>query len=180
MEDEAALIARLHKDDKKALEEVYMRYRVAFSAYAQKYNLEQADILDVYQDAIISMYQNLVEKQVRLRDSSLKTYLFGIGKHKILDHIKANKKLYRLKNNPIAYEEINIETFELTIEQQQLAKYFRRLGESCQEILRMYYYRNWSIKEIVDWSHYKDENTVKSHKSRCLKKLRNSIAKGDE
>ena len=175
MEQEAALIARLQEDDKSALATVYTAYREAFVAYARQYELEEADCLDIYQDAIIAVYQNLVTKKITLQNSTLKTYLFGIGKYKILDRLKANKQLFALKNTAHDYEIVEEKTMELTLEQQQLATYFGHLGKRCQAILKMYYYQNWSIKEIVQWSHYKDENTVKSHKSRCLKQLKSII-----
>ncbi|QHI35666.1 hypothetical protein IMCC3317_10120 [Kordia antarctica] len=163
---------RLRNDDKKALGEVYLSYKVAFVNYAIRYNIDNDTILDIYQEAIIAMHQNFVIKQTVLQNSTVKTYLFGIGKHKIYDYLKANKKMFAItdaSSNEIT--EINIEDTAPTERQQLLALNFEKLGESCKEILKLFYYRGFSIKDIVFHTHYKDENTVKSHKSRCLKKL---------
>ncbi|MEL6925658.1 MAG: hypothetical protein AAFO94_16555 [Bacteroidota bacterium] len=41
----------------------------------------------------------------------------------------------------------------------------------------MFYYRGLSIAEIVEQTDYKDANTVKAYKSRCLKKLKQLIGR---
>ncbi|MEM9936719.1 MAG: sigma-70 family RNA polymerase sigma factor, partial [Bacteroidota bacterium] len=52
---------------------------------------------------------------------------------------------------------------------------YQQMGDKCRELLKLFYYRGFSIKEIVVETGYKDENTVKSYKSRCLKKLKETI-----
>jgi RNA polymerase sigma-70 factor (ECF subfamily) len=163
--------SRLRNDDKKALEEVYVMYKEAFVNYGLRFNLDKEDLIDVYQDSVIAMYQNFVTKKTQLDNSSLKTYLFSIGKHKIYDRLKERKQFVGAVVVEDDYEEVNLDENALTKEQQLLRQYFTRLGESCQHILKLFYYRSLSIKEIVQQTQYKDENTVKSHKSRCLKKL---------
>ena len=169
---------RLRNDDKKALGEVYLSYKEAFINYAKQYDIDRDTILDIYQEAIIAMHQNFVTKQTVLKNSTVKTYLFGIGKHKIYDYLKANKKMFALTDTSLqAVTEINIEDEVLTVKQELLKLNFKKLGDSCKEILKLFYYRGFSIKDIVFHTHYKDENTVKSHKSRCLKKLTTFIHK---
>jgi len=165
------LQTRLRNDDKKALEEVYLTYKDAFMNYGLRFNLDTEELIDVYQDSVIAMYQNFTTKQTQLEKSSLKTYLFSIGKHKIYDRLKERKQFVGTVFMEDDYEEIILEEKEISKEQAQLRKYFGHLGESCQQILKLFYYRGLTMKEIVAQTHYKDENTVKSHKSRCLKKL---------
>lgn len=165
------LQARLRNDDKKALEEVYVLYKEAFINYGLRFQLDKEDLIDVYQDSVIAMYQNFTRKKVHLEKSTLKTYLFSIGKHKIYDRLKERKLLVGGIIVEDDYEEITLEEITLTKEEAQLRKYFSHLGESCQHILKLFYYRSLTVKEIIEQTHYKDANTVKSHKSRCLKKL---------
>ncbi len=176
---EADLLKRIQQDDKKALEEVYLLHQTAFLHFAQSFSLRREDALDIYQDSIIALYQNIVIQQRLPINSSLKTYLFGIGKHKIYDWFKARQKTHRLIDEGGGVEEMALPGDEgPTEEQERLARHFAQLSESCQNILRQFYYRGWTIKEIVTHTHYKDENTVKSHKSRCLKKLMELIKNG--
>lgn len=173
---DTSLQERLRQDDKNALSDVYLDNKEAFLAFASRYELDRDALLDIYQDSVVALYQNFVGKQLRLTNSTVKTYLFGIAKYQIFNALKAKKKLYALPDETEDIETVVIEDEILTQEQKLLAKYFGQIGESCQEVLKMFYYRGLSIKEIVELSHYKDENTVKSHKSRCLKKLKLLIA----
>jgi RNA polymerase sigma factor (sigma-70 family) len=168
---EATLQERLRENDKKALEEVYIAYKEVFLNYAVSFNIDRDALLDIYQDSVIALFQNFVKKQTRLEKSTVKTYLFGIAKNKLYTYLKAQKRLVVTNTSFETFEEIKSEEQELTREQKLLAKYFVEISPSCQDILKLFYYRSLSIKEIVSMTQYKDENTVKSHKSRCLKRL---------
>lgn len=164
---------RLRSDDKAALEDVYNSYRKEFLNYCTRYPLDKAAILDIYQDAVIAMHQNFVMSQVALTSSSVKTYLFGIGKNKLYKELKEQNRILRIENEVSdTYESIDIESHLPTENQLALAKNITKISESCQAILKLFYYRGLTIEEIVDMTNYKDGNTVRSQKSRCLKHLK--------
>jgi len=175
MDEDKQLEERLRQDDKQALETVYIKYRQAFIGFMRQQGLSESDALDVYQESIIALHQNFVSRQLQLQSSSLKTYLFGIGKYKMLDRIKAAQPVSTVPHSTTDYTEINMEEESLTHEQELLFKHFSQLGESCQRLLKLFYYRGLSIKEIVALTDYKDDNTVKAYKSRCLKQLKKLI-----
>ncbi len=173
--EDLLLQEELRLGNKQALESVYLEHRNAFVNFGKSFNLQEDSLLDIYQDATISLFQNFVMRQLVLESSSIKTYLFGIGKHLMINELKSRKKLYTDHQEHHEFEEIEIETVEQSIESKRLALGFELLGEKCKEILRLFYYRGLSVKEIVAVSHYNDENTVKSHKSRCMKQLKSQI-----
>lgn len=169
---ESLLYERLLEGDEKALVEVYKLYKSEFLNFFKRYEISEQEVLDIYQDSIIVIYQKFINGQTKLSNSGVKTYLFGIGKNKVYNHFKTKKiitsdvkdlevkdKEFRLKEQPSVYEKL-------------LAKNLKLLSESCRNILELFYYKNLTIIEIVTATAYKDENTVKSHKSRCLKKLK--------
>ena len=81
------------------MEWVYSNYKEEFMGFSFKYGLSSDEALDVYQDTVVAMYQNFVGKKVELTSSSLKTYLFGIGKFKLFSVLKTrNKHLPFLEN----------------------------------------------------------------------------------
>lgn len=169
---DAELQDLLRSDDKKALETIYVRHKSAFLNYAKKYGLDMYNALDIYQDAIIAMHQNFVSSQLVLTSSSIKTYLFGIGKFKILKKLKEEKTLLKVETAEEDYTEISIEEVAPSEASILLSKNLAKISESCKEILKLYYYRNLTVDEIVQLTDYKDGNTVRSHKSRCLKRLK--------
>ncbi|WP_282043839.1 RNA polymerase sigma factor [Winogradskyella flava] len=163
---------RLRADDKKALEEIYVAYKSEFINYSKRYKIETSDVLDIYQDAIIAMHQNFVMSQTELKTSTIKTYLFGIGKNKLFKKLNQSQRLLRIEVDTDNYTEIDIEADMPTENQLKLAKRLNEISDTCKQLLQLFYYRNLTIDEIVQLTHYKDGNTVRSHKSRCLKHLK--------
>lgn len=172
---EKTLQQRMRENDKTALDFIYREYKDEFINYALRFNLSLDDLEDIFQDSIIAMYQSFVIKQTVLKSSGIKTYLYGIGKNMIYNRFKIEFKTKAIEDTILEAEE-QVVFKEKTNEELLLAKYFQRLGEGCKEIINLYYYRGLTIKEIVEQTDYKDENTIKSHKSRCLKTLREKIA----
>lgn len=163
---------QLRADDKVALEKVYTDYRDEFLNYSKRYKIEDSDVLDIYQDAVIAMHQNFVTNQLVLTKSTIKTYLFGIGKNKIFQFLKNQNKLVRKSVVNDEFDEIKIDEDNPTAIQIKLSENLKLISESCQDILKLFYYRNLTIDEIVAQTDYKDSNTVRSHKSRCMKRLK--------
>lgn len=172
---EISLQDQLRSGDERAFEWVYKEYKEGFLAFSKSYRINSDELIDIYQDATIALFQNFVEKQLELDKSSVKTYLYGIGKHLILKAAKQGAKMIRLDGSQEEVSEIEIDEHDESERSQQLASAFKKLGEKCQEVIELFYYRGFSIKEIVDATDYKDENTVKSQKSRCMKGLREKI-----
>ncbi len=107
--------------------------------------------------------------------SSIKTYLFSIGKYKIYEHLRAQSKLNLVDD--ILYEfdvveELNIEEEHLTERQILIKENFKKLGNQCQLILELFYLKGQTLKDIKIIENYENTDVVKSQKSRCLRKLR--------
>ena len=173
-------ITDLKSEDRLKLKALYNEYRASFLGFGKGFHLDEDALSDVYQEAFLALRKKAISGKLNDVKCSTKTYLFGIGKFMIYDTLK-EKKLHRPYESMmhLATEdppEIELEnTPPLTQEQHLLRKYFKKLGEKCQMLLTFFYYRGLSIKEIVIMGEYKDENTVKSSKSRCVKQLREMI-----
>ena len=128
---------RLRAEDKSALEFVYKSYKSEFLNFSQRYKIDNDDALDAYQDAVIAMYQNFVMNGLELTNSSIKTYLFGIGKHKIYRIAKSKLKQLKIENDIEEFEEIELKETDLNYYQKELAKLIGNISESCRELLNM-------------------------------------------
>jgi len=173
-------IADLKSDDPLKLKALYNKYRAPFMGFAKRYHLDAASLADIYQEAFLALRKRGFSGKLDNVNSSMKTYLFGIGKFMIYDTLKEKKRTTTYDPGlHVVEEEIDpiaiITPNELTKEQTLLRKYFKELGEKCQRLLTLFYYRGLSIREIVLVAGYKDENNVKASKSRCLKTLREKI-----
>ena len=134
--NELLLQKELRLGNKKVLESIYTEHRKAFINYGKGFSISEDSLLDIYQDAVISLFQNFITKQLVLENSLIKTYLFGIGKFMILSELKQQKKPFLEVTDQ--YHEIEIEQPEQTIESKKLSKGFDTLGEKCKEILRLF------------------------------------------
>ena len=179
---ETITLEDLKQGSEKALRQVYETNRDKFLNFGRKYELSEDDTIDIYQDAYIIFYDNVMEGKIQSFTSSISTYLFSIGKYLILDKIRKNKKLVGnkfdlslVKEDDHIIQNIEMEYHNLTTEQELLAQHFNRLGKACQQLLTLYYYRGFTIIEIMKKENYNSENVVKSAKSRCMKTLRELI-----
>lgn len=172
----------LKKGSETAFEKVYEDNRALFLNFAKKYALDDEDVLDVYQDAYVALYENIQNGTFTELRSSISTYLISIGKYKMMERLRRNGKqnrnellLNRLEDVDSEIEQFDIVHNQLSTEQKLLKKYFEKLGEKCKEILTLFYYKRYNIKEIMVAGNYNSENVVKSQKSRCLKTLKEAI-----
>ncbi len=177
MNEDAALQERLRQDDKKALEVVYLKNRSYVMGYFRKYRSINSQLEDIYQDSIIDLYQNFVTRQLFLDKGNIRAYLLAIVKKKISKALKDKNQAGNL-DAASAYDTKYhlLETETTSREQELLTSHYQKLGKKCQQLLKLFYYRGLSIKEIRTQANYKDDNTVKSSKSRCLKQLKALIS----
>ena len=178
--NEQQLILLLKSSDKKTLENIYIDNRDSFINFARKFNLSDNDIVDVYQDAIIVLQENAIEGKLENLKCSISTYLFGIGKYMLFEKARKNNKTvfnFPLENEAYNYKKITDDFIDEEPNEFQdlLQKGFASLGKKCKEVLTLFYYRGFTIDEIAKKLNYNNKNVVKSHKSRCIKQLKENI-----
>lgn len=177
--NEGKLINRLKKGDEKALEEIYTEYKSDFFAFAKRFKANNDDVYDSYQDATIILYEHALNGKIDDLKSSVKTYLFGIGKFVLIGKLKKGNKSVFGKDDTYDFdttlEDINNDDEILTNRQKRLKLEIEKLGKKCKEVLELFYYRGYTIEDITNYLEYDNKNVVKSQKSRCLKQLKDKI-----
>jgi len=179
-ENVKSLFQKAVMGDHKALEDIYRNYRDEFLAFSTKFNVGEQEAKDVYQDAILVLIENIRKGKLVELKSSVKTYLFSIGKYMFYERgRKKGKVIYKEEvEGELEVGEMQIsDPVILTTEQQLLQKYFHQLGKKCRQILTYFYYRGYDNDEIADALGYENKNVVKSQKSRCLRQIKDLIKK---
>ena len=178
-EDSAAIIQRIKRGDEQLLSKLYENYRKEFLKFGFKYLKDEAKILDVYQDAFIAFYENVRAGKISNLQSTIKTYIFSIGKYKLIHQFKAD--ITEVSHEDVAGFEFIDASFdqeeELNEMQQLLQEALSKLNDKCRELLILFYYRKYSMESIVETMAYKNENVVKNQKKRCMKYLKEVIQK---
>lgn len=179
------LIVQLKKRDHNALKNVYLDYKTEFLKFMSRYNANVDVLEDIFQDALIVLYENAQAGKLDALKSTLKTYLFGTGKFMLFKHFRDGKREVPTEETYIfdQYEEAIIEdVYEdegLNVYQKQLVANFKKLGEKCREILELFYLKGMKLDEITQTQGYDNKDVAKSQKSRCLKSLKQLIGKNN-
>lgn len=157
---------------------VYAEYRNEFIKWAEfQYDCDEDDAKDIFQDAVIAFYSNVVSGRLTYLNSDSKTYLFAIGKNLLLNFNKKQGRMVTFeggevinggKTNPIEDME-SMEEEQLNKE--LISKALETLPEKCREILRLYYFKNKNLDSIAKELGYKNANVIKKTKSECMKKM---------
>ena len=173
---EDSLILRLRRGDRDALEEIYRSYRVSFIkwiTYSHKCTKEQA--VDIFQYAILSFYENVLEDTVEeINDAGIKTYLYSIGKNKLLSDSRRDSRLSfneELEDN-LLLEEIDDQTQDREGKLEKVRSIIETLQNPCADILKLFYFNNLSNDEIAEVLGYKNGNTVKNLKYKCIQRIK--------
>jgi len=172
---DSELIHKIKNGDKSELVIVYKRFRTEFLNWAvTKYGCTLDEAKDVYQHSILIFYEKITQDKLTFLTSSIKTYLFAIGKNQVLERIKRNNRF-----SPIDQIEGSGNIFqndEWTKENESrlvlVEKCLEELGDPCRAMLISYYYEKKSMLEIAEMLGYKNTDTTKNQKYRCLKRLK--------
>jgi len=180
MEDKQ-LIAQLKKRDRNALKDVYREYKTEFFRFASRYTKSDDMLEDIFQDAIIAVYENALAGKLDNLKSSLKTYLFSTGKFMLFKKFRDTKEIateetYIFDQRETAVMEDVYKDEGPNDHQKRLVANFKKLGDKCREILELFYLQGLKLEEIMTVQGYENKNVVKSQKSRCLKSLKELVA----
>jgi len=169
------LIERLKGGDMGLLDEIYVENRGAFLNWIkQKFNLKEEDAADIYQDTLIAFYENIRQGKLKHLSVNMQTYLFSIGKNLALKRHRSMRIIKKHENALIAEAEQVEDPFseDGAERTQEVKSAFEKMDEPCHSILKQYYYYRKSMAEIAEVLDYKNADTVKSQKSRCMKHLK--------
>ena len=131
------------------------------------------DALDVFQEAVVILYNHIKEDRLK-QASTISSYLYSVSKNLWLQSLRKWKK-YEVTDN---FQSDNV--VELTdVDKQGLSiakimgTLLEKLDAPCREILKLYYYQNKSMNEIMSYFSLSSEQAAKNKKFRCLRKLEN-------
>jgi RNA polymerase sigma-70 factor (ECF subfamily) len=166
---ESSLILRLRKGESKALEEVYARFRSSFLSWiTHTHKCTKEEALDIYQYTILSFYENVVEGSFEnMNDAGIKTYLYSIGKNKLLNDSRRKMKVTYTdvieENEEPAEIDLDVD-FIKSQKIEKINKALSEIGDPCKELLELFYFNNLTADEIAEVMNYKNGGTVRNLK----------------
>ena len=153
---------------------IYRQHRNEFLTWASfHYSCSEAEAKDVFQDSVIVFYENVKNGRLTYLTCDLKTYIFGIGKYKLLNLEKKNARMVTLDDAVLINGSDN--SLEMQHDKdhnrQIVQDNLNKLPEKDREILRLYYIEGLDMKTIANKLGYKNADVAKKRKYEVFKKL---------
>lgn len=176
---DAELLRLVRSGDPSGLSFVYEKYRKEYINWIKRFgNCSIDDACEYYQGTILIFYENVMSGKLATLQSSLKTYLFGIGKNLVMHQYRKNIRGERVKAEFILQTHLADSAQDLIAEDQDLAiihRCFERIGNPCHRLLELFYFHQRSMEEICLELGYKNSETAKNQKYKCMERLRKLV-----
>ena len=162
----------------KAIRSLYRDHFESLSWYVINNNGSRQDAEDIFQEVIVAFIEVVQQNKYR-GESTIRTFLYALNRHMWLNELKRRGRALAREEKFEKTKEISDLDVSYAITDResraQVAKLVNDLGETCRKILLLFYYENWSMKEILETMHYENEQVVRNKKYKCLKQLEKMI-----
>lgn len=169
------IIERIRSGGQAELGMVYERYRREFLQWIRKeYSCDEDDAKDIYQLVTLVFYDNVKSGKLQHLISSVKTYLFAIGKNIALETMRKASRTTRIDQEHWLREYL-AETPEQPNDEESFARArmaLEKIGNPCRQVIELFYYQRKSMEEISQIMNYKNAETAKNQKCKCMARLR--------
>ena len=169
------LLEKLKAQDRSAIEYLYSIAYQPIKYYVRKHLGRTSDVDDIFQDAILILYDKIKSPVFELT-TTVNLYLLGISKNLVLRRQAKAKKMRLVSASDMTFaSDINFEKEIYQREQYELFnKYFDQLGNDCKKVLGLFFKKK-SMKQIGQIMGYASEGYTKKRKFNCQKKMINMI-----
>ena len=147
---------------------------------------DDEEIKDIFQDAIIVFIENVRNKNLKLKKTSIQTYLNSVCFNQLKIRFNAKNKpilsggdeeIYNNYKSDITdwLSEMDSEKNErLAIIQEEL-EVLKLSGPQCYELLKNYYFKKKTMEQIAKTMNYTNAETAKSQNYKCKERLKKMV-----
>ncbi len=169
------IIEKIRQGHEKVLMSLYADFRDEFIVFAYKnFGAQKEQAKDAFQETILDFNENIVTGKLTELTCSVKTYLFQIGRNKVINILRKEQRITYNDNLHLIkvkeYEDFMDEE-NISFTQEQISQAIEKLPDDCKEVLKLHYFKEYDMESIAREMNYKNADTAKSKKSLCLKRL---------
>ena len=174
IEQETLLLKGLAVNDTEAIETIYRDNFAAIKSYIIKNNGYTDDALDVFQEAMIVLFEKVKSGSFTL-SCQLQTYLYSICRRLWL---KKLQKQNRFNPSVETIEEIVPVEDDLEFHEKKnnvflfMESALAKIGEPCKSLLEAFYLEKKTMPEIAEAFGYTNADNAKTQKYKCLVRLK--------
>lgn len=176
-----AILEGLRQKKRSYIDYVYREYMMITRSIVVRKAGTSQDVEDVFQDAMLVLYQRAINPPVVLT-CSLKTYFYSICRNIWMQRLDRKFRLlyqsdFEVHEEKSAYSTEEPDAKEVNLERRRMyLQHFRNLPADCQAILNLFYTRV-PFSQIADMMHLRSEKYAKQKKYLCKNMLRKRIMK---
>lgn len=173
---QSQIILAIKTNDESVLKNLYINNFKKVEKFVLKNNGSSPQAKDLYQEVFLTVWKNIREdKFTPLSDYGFDAYLFQIAKNKWTDYLRSSQyKKTRSLETVISLEpenEVPVNHWEQEAKLKSFSDAFESMGEPCKSLLKDFYYKKKSLREIAQNLNI-DEASTRNKKYRCIQKLR--------
>lgn len=175
-------IAAFRVNDQRAITLFYDKHREDFlRAIGGYYRILNPDLLaEIFQEAVLRLWKNITSGKLSESNlsSSLAGYLYSVGKLVALEIFRREginvkktvdeEEMSRLMADAFADTWLGRESEQ----EVSVRRAVYDMGDPCAPLLLMFYWDSLTLDAIADKLKYKDANSAKSQKYKCIQKLK--------
>jgi RNA polymerase sigma factor (sigma-70 family) len=169
------ILDKLRKGEEKMLVFLYKRNYEPVRSYVARNSGMLADAEDVLQESLVILWQKIQSGNFEL-SSKLDTFIYAIAKNLWMKELRKTSRMTSTdfgSDDPPEAEDAEAEPAD--DKAAVLAKYMGKLGETCRELLSLFYFEQWDMEQIAEKMHFANAQTAKAKKYQCKKKLEELI-----
>jgi RNA polymerase sigma-70 factor (ECF subfamily) len=171
------ILKKIQERDDSWINDCYREFKGPFVAWVRKKFLVSTETAEeIFQSSLVTLYENVVNGKLTTFTSSVKTYLFAIGKNKGFDFTRRSNKHKDLSvaeftlAGGILNDDMADDPFEKKLS--ILSEALQQIGDPCRTLFRLFYFENRSWAEIASMLGYSTDNSAKNMKYKCMDKIR--------
>ncbi len=175
--EEREILEGIKSGDEVVIKAFYQKNLGYIRGYILQNSGNEADVEDVFQDALVLIYQKLTANSLEVT-ASIHTYFYAVCKNMWRNRLRKNNKMITKEIVPEhedAWQEDRIEDFEQQDREHVYRKHFVRLNDTCKKVLGLVF-EGKNMKEISSITGYSEGYTRKK-KFECKKSLIEMIEK---
>lgn len=170
------ILEGLRNKDTNVLDYIYKNFFNQIKVFVNQNNGTDEDAQDIYQDAVLVIYQKTKKEDLTL-NCSFSTYLYSVCRLLWLKQLEQRKIKRMYVEESVKFVELEddiVKLYQLNEKYELYQEHFRKLSYNCQKVLELFLAKI-QLKEIARILGFKSDQYVKKRKHQCKEKLIASI-----
>lgn len=181
-----SIIEGIKKFDDAAVTRLYNKHKDYCLRFMNSKYDDSHSIQDIYQDAVIVFIENVRNKNLKLENTSIQTYLNSICYNQIKIRFNNTRKPVLVGDDFDSHNNYNenindwfndandIKTERMKIIQEELIS-MKEKGQQCFELLKKFFFEKKTMEKIAEQMNYTNAANAKAQKWKCQERLKKQV-----